>query len=125
MTDKKLWKVFSEYIRRRDADENGYVKCFTCGLIQHWKKMDCGHGIGRQHWATRYNEQNNAPQCKKCNGFEGGRTDVYAKEVDKRYGPGTWDKLNILSRVRYKKPSQFEIDVMEAEYKKLVKLFKN
>ena len=27
----KLDKVFSEYIRLRDADENGYVRCYCCG----------------------------------------------------------------------------------------------
>ena len=39
---KKLDKIFSEYIRKRDADENGYVKCCTCPTVEHWKEMDCG-----------------------------------------------------------------------------------
>lgn len=117
MNDKKLWKVFSEYIRLRDSDENGNVKCFTCGNIRHWTKVDCGHGIGRQHKATKFHEQNNHGQCKRCNGFEGGKREVYKEEVDKRYGAGTWDKLEVQARSVCKR-GQFEIDVMCEHYKK-------
>lgn len=122
-SDAKLWKAFSEYIRLRDSDENGYCKCFTCPNIRHWKAIDCGHGVGRQHKATKYHEQNNHAQCKHCNGFEGGRTDVYSKEVDKRYGAGTWDKLQVMSRQVCKR-GKFEIDVMTDYYKKLAKELK-
>ncbi len=121
MNDSKLWKAFSEYIRRRDADEDGIATCFTCGLRRHWKQGDCGHGIGRQHWATRYNEKNNNFQCKKCNGFEGGRREVYKVEMDKKYGAGTWDKMELLSRVVTKKPSQFDIDILTKFYQDKIK----
>lgn len=98
MKDDKLWSWFSKYIRLRDADKDGNCSCFTCGRVGHWKQFDCGHGIGRQHKATKYNEMNNHAQCKKCNGFEEGRKDVYSKRVDEIYGDGTWDKMLILSK---------------------------
>jgi len=122
--DDKLWKVFSEFIRRRDADSNGICKCITCGLVRHWKEMDCGHGIPRQHKATKYNEMNNHAQCKRCNGFEGGKREVYKVEVDKRYGAGTWDKLEVASR-GLAKWSKFEIDTMTEFYKGKLKEFNN
>jgi len=31
----KADKVFSEYIRRRYADDNGVTECFTCGKNDH------------------------------------------------------------------------------------------
>jgi hypothetical protein len=117
--DNKLWKVFSEFIRLRDADENGMAYCFTCGLLRHWKKGDCGHGIGRQHKSTKYNEKNNQFQCKKCNGFEGGMRERFKENMDRRYGNGTWDLMELMA----KKPvkwGQFEIDAMTAHYKQLV-----
>lgn len=77
--------------------------------------MDCGHGIGRQHKATKYHEKNNHAQCKKCNGFEGGRRETYKEEVDKRYGAGTWDTLEVLSRGVCKR-GQFEIDALTKHY---------
>ena len=120
MNDKKLWKAFSEYIRRRDADENGICTCFTCGFKGEWKRFDCGHGIGRQHWATRYNEKNNHAQCKRCNGFEGGRREVYKERMNQKYGANTWELMELASK-KAKKLSQFEIDVLEQHYKSLIK----
>ena len=124
MNDKKLWKVFSEYIRRRDADDQGIGKCFTCPRIIHWKKGDCGHGIGRQHKATKFSEKNNNLQCKHCNGFEGGRREVYKEEMNKKYGEHTWDLLEASAKQRFK-GSQFEIDQLEIYYKNELKKFNN
>ena len=115
--DDKLWKVFSEYIRLRDVDVCGYGFCITCNRLIHYSKGDCGHGIPRQHKATKFNEQNNHLQCKHCNGFEGGKREVYKEQVNKKYGPGTWDKLEVMSRMTCKR-DQFEIDVMTGYYKK-------
>lgn len=92
--DAGLWKQFSRYIRLRDVDDTGYGPCFTCRKLIHWTDGDCGHGVGRQHWGTKYNEKNNHLQCKKCNGFEEGRKDLYAVQMDKQYGAGTWDLMN-------------------------------
>ena len=120
MNDAKLWKVFSEYIRLRDANDQGFCQCFTCGFTANWKRFDAGHGIGRQHKATKYDERNVAAQCKRCNGFEGGKREVYKEEVNKRYGPQTWEKLEVMSRATCKR-GQFEIDVMTKFYSEKVK----
>lgn len=58
---------FSRYIRLLHSDE-GKCTCYTCGAILDIKECDCGHYMKREHQATRYNENNNKPQCKKCNG---------------------------------------------------------
>lgn len=113
--DAKLWKAFSEFIRLRDSDDKGFCRCITCGAIRFWRDLDCGHGIPRQHQATKFNEQNNAAQCKRCNGFEGGKREVYKQEVDKRYGPGTWDRLLVMSRTTCKR-GQVEIDALTKHY---------
>lgn len=118
--DKKLWKVFSEFIRRRDADENGICTCITCGFTGHYKRFDCGHGIPRQHWGTRYDERNNNAQCKRCNGFEGGSQEAYAKAVDKKFGAGTWDML-LIKKQRGKRLSAFEIEALTKHYKEKIK----
>lgn len=114
--ENKLWKWFSLWIRLRDTDENGYGKCITCGRVIHYKKGDCGHGIPRQHKATKYNEMNNSLQCKPCNGFEGGKREVFKQRVDERWGPGTWDKLELMSRSVCKRGA-FEYEVMATYYK--------
>jgi hypothetical protein len=118
-----LWKMFSQFIRLRDADENGICRCFTCGRVRHWKKLDAGHGIPRQHKATKYDEKNNNAQCKDCNGFEGGMREVYKIKLDAKYGAGTWDKLEVLSRTTCKR-GPFEIEVLYNHYREKVNQLK-
>lgn len=113
--DKKLWKVFSEFIRLRDSDEKGFCKCFTCGRIKFWKDLDCGHGIGRQHKSTKYDEKNNQAQCKRCNGFEGGMREIFKQHMDKKYGTGTWDLMELKS----KKPAKWSV----FEYQALINYY--
>lgn len=120
MNDAKLWKVFSEFIRVRDSNERGEAKCFTCHLTKHWKQMDAGHGIGRQHKSVKFDERNVHAQCKKCNGFEGGNQAIYKEEVEKRYGKGTWDTLVLKSRQVCKR-GKVEIEVMTEYYKNEIK----
>jgi len=110
-----LWPIFSLFIRFRDTDKNGNGQCFTCKLPRHYTKLDCGHGAGRQHKGTKYNERNNHAQCKKCNGFEGGRADLYKIELDKRFGEGTWDRMQYASKQTVK-ITRFEYDLMTEEY---------
>lgn len=124
MSDKKLWTMFSLFIRLRDSNENGFCKCFTCGGIRYFRNTDCGHGIKRQHMATKYHEQNNHAQCKICNGpFGGGKTKEYRAEMDKRYGPGTWESIEMLSRTVCK-IGAFEIGTMLFYYTEEVKKLK-
>ena len=119
MKDEKLWKIYSKYIRLRDSDGQGIGKCFTCNHRSHWKEADAGHGIGRQHKATKYDERNVHFQCGRCNRFEQGNQAIYKEEVEKRYGKGTWDELVIKSKQVCKR-GKFEIEVMEQYYKKEV-----
>ncbi len=123
MNDKKLWKVFSEFIRRRDAlkfSGEDIVKCCTCTHTGHWKEFDCGHFISRRHLATKFSEINNHCQCKGCNGFGSGRQYEYSLFIDRTYGKGQAELLLAMSRNAVKF-GQFEIDIMEKEYKKKIK----
>ncbi len=113
--EKYLWPIFSLFIRFRDTDKDGYGKCFTCSLRKHWSEADAGHGIGRQHKSVKYHEKNVHLQDKRCNGFEAGARDVYADEVDKKYGPNTWDYLTVQSK-QVDKKTKFEFDVLTNHY---------
>jgi hypothetical protein len=63
----KLDTVFSQYIRRKDADGCGITKCITCGKKDHYKKLQCGHFMSRRHYSTRWHENNVGVQCYGCN----------------------------------------------------------
>jgi len=57
---KKLDKVFSEYIRKRDE------RCVTCGTREN---LQCSHYIGRRAhggYGVRWNEKAAYAQCAGC-----------------------------------------------------------
>ena len=55
---KELDKWFSLYIRLRKATDTGLAQCYTCGKVDHYKKLQCGHFQSRKFLPTRFNEQN-------------------------------------------------------------------
>ena len=77
---KKLDAVFSQYIRLKDADEFGNATCFTCGKVDHWKKLQNGHFQSRKHYATRWDEMNCQVQCVSgCKCIQIWRTVLFSK----------------------------------------------
>jgi len=116
----KLDKVFSEYIRRRDADEYGRVKCCTCDAVQHWAEMDCGHFVVRGNMSTRSDERDSAAQCKYCNRVDLGRYELHREYINERYGPGTAEELERLGKTEVHF-MQYEIDQMTQDYKDKIK----
>jgi len=98
MTIKQLKKVldteFSKFIRLRDSVD-GIGLCITCGRMKEWKYMDNGHFIKRQYLSTRYDEKNCNLQCKHCNAFEQGANEKYKIAIDKKWGAGTAEMLEI------------------------------
>lgn len=73
----KLDTLFSEYIRLKYCNYDGFVKCVTCPYIENkkqpsafrfWKdKMQNGHFMPRNKMNTRFEEKNCHPQCENCN----------------------------------------------------------
>lgn len=117
---EKLDKVFSIFIRTRNADENGYVKCFTCSTVDHWKSVDCGHFQSRRHNSTRWDEKNCQVQCKGCNIFRQGEQFKFAKALDEKFGKGAAEKLEIKSRNTCKF-SRFEYELLIQDYEQKIK----
>jgi len=86
---KKLDKVFSEFIRKRNADDLGFITCFTCGVKRHWKEQQAGHFQSRSHHSTRWDEVNVQVQCVKCNMYRQGEQYKFGLYLDERFGKGT------------------------------------
>lgn len=89
---KEADKWFSEWIRLRDSDSNGRVKCVTCSHTAHWRQMQCGHFVTRGHQATRYDEKNASGQCRGCN-YNGGQILKHAAALNVRYGYRVHEEL--------------------------------
>lgn len=106
---KDLDKIYSEYIRSKDANFRGNVRCYTCGKIFHWKQVDCGHYESRSHNNTRYDERNTKPQCKSCNIWKRGNLTIFAVKLQKEYGTGILEEL----RKKASRTKQFTIKELE------------
>jgi hypothetical protein len=99
-------KVFSKYIRVKEADAYGMCVCVTCGKRAKWNDgMDAGHYADRGRWATRFNDKNVHPQCVSCNRFKN-KMPEYAQYMIKRYGKALVDDIVFLSH----KPHGYDLD---------------
>jgi len=122
---KELDKWFSLYIRLRDANSNGMVRCFTSGKLMYYKKAQAGHYISRRYFPTRWDEKNVQVQSVGENMFNQGNAPVFGQKLNEKYGPGTTDMLLIKKGNRFK-VAEFEMRHMISDYKKRVKeLLKN
>lgn len=115
-----LDSIFSEYIRLRDADDNGYCTCCSSGKVQFWKEMDAGHFVSRRHLSTRWLPMNVHAQSRYDNRFNNGNPCGYGKFMLEKYGPTVFDDLEQLKNRTYKM-TQFEIKNMIQNYKQQVK----
>ena len=114
--EKTADKWFSLYIRLRDADENGMVMCVTCRKIAHYKEMDCGHFVTRNHKMTRFREDNCNVQCTSCNQFKKGEQFLHGYYIDKKYGKGTAETLVFLGKQPYPR-KRIDFEYLIEEYK--------
>jgi hypothetical protein len=114
-----LDRIFSVYIRLRDADKNGICRCITCGKPFHWKEGDAGHFIPRDRKATRWDECNVNAQCHRCNRFRSGEQYDHGLAIDRKYGEGTAEKLKNMGSLRSKVSAGW-LEYQIEEYRKKV-----
>jgi hypothetical protein len=95
---KELDKWFSLFVRLRESNNDGVCQCFTCGKIDHYKRMQNGHFQSRRHNSTRWGEINCQVQCPACNVFRYGEQYRFALNLDAKYGEGTAEELEFKAR---------------------------
>lgn len=88
-----LDNVFSQFIRLRDSDERGYLKCFICDKPLHWAQAENMHFMPRVCMPTRYDEIACQAGCHECNSKPNGNRDGFAIRLDDMYGGGTAEAL--------------------------------
>jgi len=107
MTTSKLQKdadrLFSLWVRQRDADNLGLAKCCTCQKILSWRNIHCGHFMSRRYNSTRYDEKNTGPQCTGCNTYNQGKQYEFSIYLDEKYGKGTSKKMLTKSKMDCKR----------------------
>jgi hypothetical protein len=117
---KKTWKAFSEFTRRRYANQKGQAFCVTCGVRKHWKKLQSGHFLDGRGNAILFEEKACFPQCYSCNICKHGNKIEYYIFMKNTFGEAAINQL----RDQAKQKIEFTVSGlkdMEMQYIKAVK----
>ena len=117
---KKLDKIYSKYMRLRDAMDGGLTRCISCGQIKPFDKMDCGHFFSRTHMSVRFDEDNTHSECSFCNRFSADHLIGYRENLIKKIGTQRFQLLEVKAHGT-KKWSCFELEQLIKYYLALVK----
>lgn len=112
---KKLDKVFSQYIRLRDAMPGGVFRCISCGRTLPIGRADCGHYFSRRHMSTRFDEDNCNAECSYCNRFDAEHLIGYRENLIRKIGLRRYQLLGVRAN-ETKKWSCFELEVLARHY---------
>lgn len=107
-------RIFSQYIRLKNADEKGLVTCYTCPTTKHYTLMQNGHYIKRSNLYLRWDERNCRTQCPACNETLYGNMIEYSNRLEKEC-KGVTDILRDEARLVHK-PTRDEIRAVISEY---------
>ena len=116
---ERLDKVFSKYIRLRDAMPSGMFRCISCGKIKPIEQADCGHFHSRTHMSTRFDEDNCHAECRYCNRFSADHLIGYRENLIRKIGEQRFLLLDVKAH-ETRKWSHFELEQLAKYYKALV-----
>lgn len=120
----KLDRLFSQYIRLKDADKDGNVRCFVTEQLMPWTKIQCGHYIPRSHMATRWMEANCFPQSPSSNRYHEENTEPFRQALIRYEGESLVSYLEDMAK-RIVKHSEADLKEMIAFYSEKVKQLKD
>jgi len=118
----KLDRIFSHFIRMRDANKNGVCRCISCGNPFFWKDGDCGHYVNRKHMSLRFSEVNCNAQCRACNRFDEGNPAGYTIGLKKKYKPDIIEQL-LVAKQSTSHMSDYDLKILGEYYKRKIKEF--
>ena len=120
---KKLWKVFSRYIRKRDAIKTTgdilNLRCCTCGKEYPAFGVGCaqaGHFITGRGNAILFDERGVHGQCYNCNIRLKGNWPAYIEFMKREYGQEVIDELLALNKT-IRQFSVIELQELIEKYK--------
>lgn len=116
----KFWKIFSEYIRRRDCFDDEIAKCISCDAEKHWKELQAGHYVAKSlSLALRYHEKNVHAQCVACNLWRHGNPTSYALALQRKYGDTILEELDQIRK------SNEGMKISPSDYQEMIETYKN
>tara|TARA_R100001377_G_C3188705_1_gene109635 strand:+ start:324 stop:749 length:426 start_codon:yes stop_codon:yes gene_type:complete len=117
-------KLMQKLVRLKAADDNGYVRCCTCGVVRLWNdRMQGAHFISRGKLATKIMIENCHPACASCNQWAHKTTLgilEYRRYMVGMYDEDAVDELEALSRT-IKKYNRAEVADIKSDFQAQIK----
>ena len=117
-------KLMQKLVRLKAADDNGYVRCCTCGVVRLWNdRMQGAHFISRGKLATKIMIENCHPACASCNQWAHKTTLgilEYRRYMVGMYDEDAVDELEALSR-SIKKYNRAEVADIKSDFQAQIK----
>jgi hypothetical protein len=110
------WRLFSEWIRRKDADQGGTVTCYTCGKLMYWKEAHAGHALPGRHNAVLFDPEIVRVQCPVDNIWKGGNDPVFPAKLIRENGL-EWFESKLEGARRVVKYTRSDLEDLISEYK--------
>ena len=92
----KMDTYFHRYIRLKNTDKEGKGECYTCETPLEFKRSQCGHFMGREHKATRWDERNAKLQCARCNSWGQGQQFKFSLKLGMKLAKGLLSRSTML-----------------------------
>ena len=117
---KKCDRLFSIFIRLHYADDDWYVRCFTCWKKMRWNdpECSCGHWISRSVQFLRWDINNARPQCMwKCNSKLSGNWEplIFRKQLVSEIGETEVENMENKYITYRQDPTKFKVHTSEIE----------
>jgi hypothetical protein len=123
---KDLDILFSQYIRLRDADNAGNIRCCTTNKLIPWKDSNAGHFFSKRgNPALIFEESNVNAQSRMANRLQ--RNNItwdYLIYMEKKWGRKELDRLASLRNIPFKFTREWLMEKIE-HYAKEVEKLKN
>lgn len=101
-TKALAWAEFSKYIRLKDClvttGTKDRGKCFTCGKVYPFKKLQAGHFIDGRNATILFDERLVHAQCYACNVIKHGNKDEYTPKMIERFGMEEVQEMWVLAK---------------------------
>ena len=114
---KKCWDLLSEWVRRSNADDGGYVRCYCCGAAIHWKEAQAAHFVPGRTGAVLLREDLLRPNCVRCNVFLNGNYHAFTLRMIDEVGRAKVEEFLAL-RYQTRKWTRSELEAFVDEYKR-------
>lgn len=111
---KEADKKYSLHVRQKYANSEGYVQCYTCNYLNHWKKMQCGHYIPRFFKYTRWELDNLRVQCYMCNMRLGGVPHIFRENLVEELGDVRVQQMEASAKPLFREKDEWILNKINA-----------